>query len=261
MSRPNILYLDIETAPKLAYVWKFFKEFIGVKQVKEHGRIMSFSAIWNDSKDKEVIYYECRPEDDTEIVKKLIRFLDEADIVVGHNVEYFDIGTINARCVVLGIKPPSPYKIIDTYKVSKRHFKFESNSLEYLTEVLPIKHKKLSHKKFPGFEMWWECIHGNEQAWKEMKLYNINDTLAVRDVYEIFRPWIKNHPNIGVYLDSDRPVCTKCGSSHIHFRGYGPGNSNISTYRKYICLDCGGWSRTRFNERDKTLNKVLLTNG
>lgn len=258
---PRMLFLDIETAPKLAYVWRFFKEMIGVKQVKEHGHIMSFSAIWNDSKDKEIIYYDNRCQDDTQIVKQLVRLLDEADIVIGHNVEYFDLGTISARCLVLGIKPPSPYKVIDTYKVAKRQFKFESNSLEYLTEVLPIKHKKLLHKKFPGFELWLACIKGDEEAWKEMKKYNINDTLAVRDVYEIFRPWIKNHPNIGVYLDDNRPVCTKCGSHHINFRGYGPGNSNVSIYRKYVCVDCGGWSRTRFTERTKDLNKVLLTNG
>lgn len=258
MSQPKMLFLDIETSPKLAYVWGFFKQMIGVKQVKDHGRIMSFSAIWNNDPDKNIIYYDNRQEDDTTIVQKLIRLLDEADIVVGHNVDYFDLNVINARSIVLGLNPPSPYKIIDTYKVVKKQFKFESNSLEYLTEVLPIKHKKLAHKKFPGFELWLECIKDNEEAWKEMRLYNINDTLAVRDVYEIFRPWIKNHPNMGVY--NDRPVCAKCGSTHINFRGYTPANSNVSVYRKFVCMDCGGWSRTRFTEAPKEQRKVMLTN-
>lgn len=259
--QPKILYLDIETAPKLAYVWKFFKEMIGVKQVKEHGHVMSFSAIWNDSPDNEVIYYDNRGKDDTSIVKKLVRLFDEADIIVGHNVEMFDAATINARCLVLGIKPPSPYKVIDTWKVAKRQFKFESNSLEYLTDVLPIKHKKLLHKKYPGFELWLGCISGEQEAWDEMKLYNINDTLAVRDVYHVFQPWIKNHPNIGNYTSSDRPVCSKCGSAHIQLRGYTTGNSNVGSYHKYVCMDCGGWSRSRFSVKPKELNKVLLTNG
>lgn len=261
MSKPNVLFIDIETAPKLAYVWKFFKENISPKQVKDHGRIMSFSAIWNNDKDKNVVYFENRTEDDTGIVMVMLRLLDEADIIVGHNVDYFDLATINARAVVLGLKPPSPYKIIDTYKVAKKQFKFESNSLEYLSEVLPIKHKKLQHKNYPGFDLWLSCIAQDPKAWKEMRLYNINDTLAVRDIYEIFRPWIKNHPNFGVYSDDLRPVCSKCGSHHIHFRGYGPGNSNVSQYRKFVCLDCGGWSRTRFSEKSKEAKKVLLTNG
>src|SRR5574337_83874 len=85
MPQPKKLFLDIETAPKLAYVWKFFKEMIGVKQVKDHGRIMSFSAIWNDDDDGKVIYCDSRKENDTKIVKNLIGLLDEADIVIGHN--------------------------------------------------------------------------------------------------------------------------------------------------------------------------------
>ena len=39
----SILILDIETAPNLAYVWKFFKANISPKQVLEDCSIMSWS--------------------------------------------------------------------------------------------------------------------------------------------------------------------------------------------------------------------------
>lgn len=254
----KILFLDIETAPKLAYVWKFFKEMIGVKQVKEHGNIMSFSAIWGDDDDEKIIYYENRAQDDTDIVVNLLNLLDQADIVVGHNVEMFDVATVNGRALVLGIKPPSPYKIVDTYKVAKKEFKFESNSLEYLTTVLPIKHKKLQHAKFPGFQLWLECIRGNEEAWEEMKIYNINDTLSVRDVYFAMRPWIRNHPNVTVQNEIGVKVCPTCGSTNLHSRGYS--YTNVGKYQRFHCQDCGKWSRTRFTERVKQFAKELLTN-
>jgi len=135
MPIPNILYLDIETAPKLAYVWRFFKENIGAKQVKEHGHIMSFSAIWNDDADFLCHYHENRTDDDSYITQRLIDYLDKADIVIGHNVDKFDCNTINGRALVMGIRPPSPYKIVDTWQSAKKHFKFESNSLEYLSKV------------------------------------------------------------------------------------------------------------------------------
>lgn len=255
---PKILYLDIETAPKKAYIWQFFKAMIGAKQVLEHGYIMSFSAIWNDDGDKNILYYENRTENDTKIVKALLRLLDEADMVVGHNVEYFDVATINARALVLGLKPPSPYKIVDTYKAAKKYFKFESNSLEYLTTVLPIKHKKLTHAKFPGFVLWDQCLQGNPAAWKEMKDYNINDTLAVRDVYKEMRPWIRNHPNLAVWNEDGVPRCNVCGSEHLHKRGKIPTNTGL--YQQYQCQDCGHWLRTRFSERLKSAAKGLLTN-
>lgn len=252
----KILYLDLETAPKLAYVWRFWKENVGAKQVVEHGHIMSFAAVWND--DGLAIYEENRGQDDSEITAKLIKLLDEADIVIGHNVDKFDCNTINGRALVLGIKPPSPYKIVDTYQVAKKHFKFESNSLEYLAIVLDCAHKKEQHANFPGFVLWLECIKGNPLAWKEMKLYNIMDSFVVRDVYKKMRPWIPNHPNIGVFNEGGEPACPKCGSHHIQRRGYS--YTQVSKFQRFVCMDCGGWSRTRFNEYDKGARKQLLAN-
>lgn len=255
---PNILFLDIETAPKLAHVWQFWKTNIGLNQLKTFGHIMSFAAIWNEDGDKNALYFETRTENDERLVRQLIRLLDDADIVVGHNVDQFDLGTIKARALALGIKPPSPYKIVDTLKIAKKQFRFDANSLAYLCEVLPIKHKKLKHNKFPGFELWKECMAGNDEAWKEMKKYNVWDTLSVRDVYYLMRPWIANHPNVANAEESEELLCPKCGSSHVHCRGYA--YTNVGKYRKFQCQDCGGWSRTRITERFKELARSLLTN-
>lgn len=252
----KILYVDIEMAPKLVYVWRFFKENIGAKQVVDHGHIMSFTAVWNDN--GYCTYAENRQDDDAAITTDLIKLLDEADIVIGHNVDRFDCNTINGRALVLGVAPPSPYKIVDTYQVAKKHFKFESNSLEYLTMILNCENKKLNHAKFPGFLLWSECLKGNPEAWEEMKLYNIKDVFAVRDVYKKMRPWIPNHPNIGVFHEGDKPVCPKCGSYHIQRRGYC--HTQVSKFQRFVCMDCGGWSRTRFNEYNKDKRKQLLAN-
>jgi predicted RNA-binding Zn-ribbon protein involved in translation (DUF1610 family) len=253
---PKILFLDIETSPKIAYVWRFWKENVGAKQVIDHGHIMSYAAAWGDN--GYASYEENRGDDDSEITKKLIVLLDEADIVVGHNVDRFDCNTINGRALVLGINPPSPYKIVDTYQVAKTKFKFESNSLEYLAKVLGCENQKLNHAKFPGFLLWLECLKGNNEAWKEMKRYNIMDTFTVRDVYRKMRPWIPQHPNIGVFLEQGKPVCPKCGSEHIKRRGYA--HTQLSKFQRFVCMDCGGWSRTRFNEYDKDKRKQLLAN-
>lgn len=255
---PKILFIDIETAPKLAYVYQFFKANISPKQVKDHGHIISFAAIWNDNPDKDVIYAETRTEDDSELVAAMIELLDQADYVVGHNADQFDTATINARALVLGLKPPSPYKVIDTLRAAKRYFKFESNSLEYISGVLNIKHKKLSHNKFPGYELFIQCVKGNPEAFKENKKYNIWDTLTVRDVYHEMRPWIKNHPNMVVQDESDNHACPRCGSTHVTRRGFS--YTNVGKYQRFVCNDCGGWSRTRYTERLKEAARSLLTN-
>lgn len=254
----NILYVDIETAPSLAYVWRMWKENIGVKQLKEHNRVLSFSAIWNDDDDSKVMYFENRSHNDKKLIKTYLTLADRADVIIGHNVQNFDCATMNGRAMILGLKPPSPYKVVDTYQAAKKEFKLEANSLEYLSAVLGVKNKKLSHKKFPGFELWSECLAQNEEAWDEMKEYNIVDTLAVREVYKIMRPWIRNHANLAVFEESAESVCPKCGSHHLQRRGYA--YTNVGKYQRFVCTDCDGWSRTRFTEYPKDRAKNLLVN-
>lgn len=251
----NILLIDLEVAPKLAYVWEFFKANIGSKQVLDHGYIMSFAAKWLG--DGEIIYKESRKVDDTEIVKDIISLLDRADVVIAHNAKKFDVPMINARAIVAGVMPPSPYKVVDTLKVAKDEFRFNKNTLEYLATVLGCTPKS-SHKKFPGFELWLECIRNNEEAWKELKEYNIQDVETLEEIYLKMRPWIRNHPNVGVYKEQPRPVCPKCGSDHLQFRGYY--HSNVGKFRRLQCQDCGGWSRTRFTQYPKDINKELVIN-
>jgi len=111
---------------------------------------MSFAAKWL-GEDK-IFYEENRNDDDRLVVSRLCELLDEADFAVAHNGANFDFKQIRARALVNGIKPPSPFKTIDTYKIAKKEFGFPSNSLEYLTDVLGCKYKKGGHKRWIGNE-------------------------------------------------------------------------------------------------------------
>ena len=249
----KILIIDIETSPSIAYVWRFFQENISAKQVLEHPFIMSFAAKWLDN--NEVIYEENRKENDKLIIEKLVYLLDEADIIVAHNGKKFDLPKIYARALVHGIKPPSPVKVVDTYKVAKGVFNFPSNSLEYLCDALNCKVKKGNHKKFAGFELWLECLRKNDEAWAEMKEYNIIDVLALQELYLKMLPWIDNHPNIAIYADRDVIACPKCDSLNIQWRGFA--YTQAGRYHRYCCNDCGGWGRSRYQLNKKNENLIV----
>ena len=256
MTEVRILILDIETAPNLAYVWKFFKENISPKQVLEHTTILSFAAKWLHS--PTTLYHDCRGVlEERDILLALKMLLDRADIVVAHNGAKFDLPTISGRFLVNGIMPPSPFKIVDTYLAARKWFNFPSNSLEYLAEVFSLDVKKQSHSLYPGFELWKGVLIGDEDAWEEMRRYNIQDVEVLEALYFKMRPYIKNHPNIGVYLEREIACCSKCGSTNIHYRGYY--KTSVGKYRRFVCNDCGGWSKTRFTELGKNINKTLLT--
>lgn len=252
----KILILDIETAPNIAYVWRFFKENVGAKQVLEHTTIMSFAAKWLGEDD--VWYVDARVLTEREILESLIELLDIADIVVAHNGDKFDLPTIRGRALVLGIKPCSPYKTIDTCLVARREFNFPSNSLEYLSNILGVS-KKDDHKEFPGFLLWSECLKGNIKAWKEMEKYNIQDIDTLEEVYLRMRPYMRQHPNVAIYEETNpTPACPKCGSHHIHYRGFA--FTNVGRYHRFVCNDCGGWGRSRYTLIEKDERIKLMAN-
>ena len=252
----KILILDIENAPMLSYHWGVWQQNIGAPMRLENNRsyMMSIAMKWL-GEDK-IYYFETRTEDDKELVKETLKFLDEADIVIAHNGKKFDMKKINAYAIMNDLMPPSPYRQIDTLIEARKHFAFERNTLAHLADALKCA-PKLDHAKFKGFELWKECMAGNEEAWAEMKKYNIQDINTLEEVYIKLRPYIKAHPNVVTLSNSFEKRCTSCGSKKIHEDGYSV--TNVSKFQRYKCEICGSFSRSRTNLLGKQVRENLLT--
>lgn len=233
---PKILILDIETAPIIAYIWNLFEETNSLDQIKSDWHIMSWAAKWLDS-DK-IMYMDQRNakdiENDKEILKPIWNLIDEADIVVTQNGVQFDMKKLNARFILNDMKPPSGYKNIDTRLIAKSKFAFTSNKLEYMTDKLNKKYKKLKHSKFAGINLWKECLKGNLKAWKEMEKYNKHDVLATEELYKRFRAW--DNVNLNVYHDKTKHICS-CGCEEFNRKGYH--YTATGKFMRYCCKNCG----------------------
>ena len=252
---PKVLFVDIETAPILAYCWKIWDENISLNQIKRDWHLLSWSAKWLGS--NEVMYADQRKavrlEDDAPLLAKIWKLLDEADIVVWQNGNNFDHKKLNARFILNGMQPPSSYKQIDTLMLARKHFGFTSNKLEYLSDKLNRKYKKQQHRKYPGFELWKECLAGNTSAWKEMEKYNKYDVLALEEIYHKLLPWGAT-PNHALWHDSDTPLCS-CGSTQFQKVGflYSPSGK----FQRYRCSKCGAETRDKENMFSKEKRKSL----
>ncbi len=244
---PKVLIYDIETAPILGYVWRLFDQNVALNQIHSDWHVLSFSAKWLGSPASKTIYKDQRNavniEDDRALLRVLWKLLDEADIVVTQNGKSFDQKKLYARFVLHGFQPPSTCKHIDTRVLAKKHFGFTSNKLEYMTDKLCVKYKKLKHKKFAGFELWRECLAGNLDAWKEMEKYNKYDVLSLEELYQKLIPWESGF-NFSLYTDDAVHVCT-CGSDDFKKRGYS--FTTVGKFQRYQCKDCGSWTRDRHN--------------
>jgi hypothetical protein len=240
MSKPKILLCDIETLPLEVFTWGLFDQNIGLNQVKSDWTVLSWSAKWYGS--SKVFYEDVRSEknirNDKGILKGIWKLLDEADIVCWHYGSAFDHKKLNARFILNGFSPPSPYRQIDTKKLASKSFGFTSNKLEYLTDKLNKKFKKSGHKKFAGFDMWKECMKGNIAAFNEMRSYNKLDVLSLEELMTALLPWF-NPIDMRVFNKTTSPACPSCTSHSVQHRGYNVSNSG--KFRRLQCNDCATW--------------------
>jgi len=254
-NKPKVLLFDVETAPVLGYVWGLFDQNVGLNQLYKDWHLLSYSAKWLG--EKEVFYKDQRNvkniEDDSKLLKGIWKLLDSADIVITQNGKRFDSKKLNARFIHNGFQPPSSYKHIDTLQIAKKYFGFTSNKLEYMTNLLCVKYKKLTHKKFPGFELWKQCLANNIDAWKEMEVYNKHDVLSLEELFNKLKPW-DNSINFDLYNDEPVNTC-KCGDANFHKRGFA--YTSVAKYQKYRCKSCGAETRGRKNLFSKEKKESL----
>lgn len=236
----KILLFDIETTPMEVYVWGLFgNKFIDYNNVIKDWNVLSWSAKWLfDSKVMSDIQTpkEAKNRDDKRILKGIWQLLDEADIVVAHNGDKFDIKKLNTRFYINEYVTPSSFRSIDTLKAIKKSFAFSSNRLDYLGKLI-----KNKGKLDTNFKLWTDCLAGKRKALSKMLSYNEEDVRLLEEVYLDIRSWIKPHPNIGVWCDGS--VCPTCGSNDLSYNGkyY---TTNANKYNSYRCNSCGALSRS-----------------
>ncbi len=256
MSEAKVLVLDLETAPLTVYSWGLYDQNISLGQVKEDWFILSWAAKWLGK--SKVFYMDNRDakniKDDKQLVAGLAALLNQADIVVTQNGDAFDFKKLNARAVINKLPPIKPYRSTDILKESRKVFKFTSHKLEYMTDKLNTKYKKLDHSKYPGFKLWSAILAGDKKAWVEMKKYNIHDVLSTEEAYLVMEGWLKTQ-NLAAYMDGTVMRC-RCGSDKLERRGYA--YTGTGKYQNYRCLTCGKWPRGTQNLLSPEKRKSLL---
>lgn len=232
---PRILFFDIETMAHTGFVWQKWQT--NVISFKEYGQIISIAWKWNSEK---VQSMRMENGSDLTLCKKLRSLLEEADIVVAHNGDAFDIKKAKTRFLFHGLKPIKKPASIDTKKVAKNSFGFVSNSLNDLAHYLGIG-QKVSHE---GFPLWLKCMEGDKKAWKKMMKYNEGDVSLLYKVYKKLKPWVENHPSIAALKETRG--CPNCGSHRAVKWGVRAGSAGLR--QRMLCKSCGAWHLTRYQK-------------
>jgi DNA polymerase elongation subunit (family B) len=250
---PKILAFDLELAPIKGYVWGLYEQNLGINQIAEDWFILSYSARFLD---EDVNHYidqrHADPvSDDRMLCEGIHHLISQADILLTHNGDKFDIKKLNARFIYHGLSPITPKQSIDTLKIARSFFSFTSNKLEYLAKFLGCTEKD-NHGEFVGFSMWSECLKRNEKAFESMEKYCKQDVETLIEVYDKLKRY-DHRLNFSSYYG--KTVCV-CG--HDKFYKNGLKYTKAGAFQIYRCSKCDKCFIAKDNLIDKDLRKGLF---
>jgi uncharacterized protein YprB with RNaseH-like and TPR domain len=182
--------IDIERRPMLVKSWGLFDQNIGIGQIVEPSRMVSFCAITKGQEDNPIFMSEWQ-DGRTKMMNYLRAILNSTDVLVTYNGKAFDVKHINTELLDAGLPEPSPFKHIDLLPFVRRKFKFDSNKLSWVAERVRVG-KKLDHG-VSYFELLDACDSGDEESLAHFREYNIQDTQLNLNLLQEFLDtgWLK----------------------------------------------------------------------
>lgn len=252
----KVVFFDIETSLMEALVfspWNNYK--IPSHRIVKDWNILCFSANWLGESEVERVVMteeELKNSDDRRVTKALWNILDKASVVVAHNGQRFDIPKANAKFLEHGFGLPSPYEVVDTFKLAKKNLAPTYLSLDYLSKLTG------SEGKLDSNGLWDRIAKGEYKALQEMAEYCDKDVIELRRVFLELRPYLKGLPNMGLHVSTTEAVCHACGSTDLlHDVNYTPYRTTVNEYTVVKCACCGSYSKDRI--AIKNPNKVKTT--
>lgn len=241
----KILLFDNESAPGEGYF--FGKTFeTTIIEVKRPEFLYSIAYKWLGENKIHCLSlpdfsgYKRNPYSDYKLVKAFYKIARDANVLVAHNGDRFDITLLNTRLAFYGLDPLPNIKTVDTLKTLRSKFHLHSNRLDDACAFFGIG-RKLPHT---GKNMWLGCLLQNPKDWTMMVKYNKHDVWLLEQLYLKIRPFISNHPNMAI-MKGERSVCPKCQSTNLQKRGFYLG------LQIWFCNDCRSWHRSLITKNGK----------
>lgn len=260
-------FLDIETSLLELYSFRLGMQRPNIESLKEGSQTKLLTAAWGTwwdlyhggEKDVKSVSNHHRkaafkrdPLDDTYVLRKLWKVLDDSDIIVAHNAA-FDRGWIEGRFMDLGWKQPSKYYVYCTFR-TLHGLNGVSKKLDYLSQKL-IGTKKVEHE---GLPLWVGCQNGDVESFKKMEEYNIGD--IYNTLYKVFmRTALYVDRKKCIDLAGDGIFCSLTGDPLVKMdEPYKNRNTGL-LYNRYENEKYNFIYRDRYNIRSKKAESGFIT--
>lgn len=206
------LYFDIEVSPNIVRTWN-----VGYKQQIDYNNIIRERAVicvaWNW--EGETVIHSLQWDtkmSDKKLLEEFIKVANQADELIAHNGDKFDIKWLRTRCIIHGIPMFPTYTSLDTLTKARSNFRFNSNRLDYIGQILNVGRKLKTESG-----LWSKVQDNDREALDRMVKYCKNDIKVLKAVYKKMSPYIINKVHHGVLQGKTKCSCPECGSKKVHF--------------------------------------------
>jgi uncharacterized protein YprB with RNaseH-like and TPR domain len=234
MNKIKRLFFDIETSPNIGLFWTAgYKQTISPDNIIKERAIICICYKWAAEEKVHYLTWDNK-QDDKKILEKFIEVANEADELVGHNGDKFDLPWIRTRCIYHNIPVFPNYVTIDTLKSARSKFRFNSNKLDYIAKFLGI-----GEKIHTGYDLWKKIVlEKNKEALDSMVTYCQNDVILLEKVYDRMSSYILSKTHHGILMGNDKTSCPECGSNKMNLSK--KRLSALGTIRVQLqCKKCG----------------------
>lgn len=207
------LFFDIETSRMTLQIKAFsikYEQRISYKDIVEDSKIICISWKW-EGEDKVHNLRWDKDHCDKELLKQFIPIMNEADEVIGHNGDNFDIKIVRTRAIYHRL----PFRVnmpsLDTLKKARSYFRFPNNKLDTIAHFLGVG-AKIEHE---GIRMWDKVERGDQKALDDMVEYCDMDVVVLEDCYTVMENYVKHNHHAGVHDGGYKHECPVCGSEDV----------------------------------------------
>ena len=199
-SKSKILIYDIETSYNIVKSWRVgYNLNINPQDIVKERAIICISYKWHGEDEIHNIQWD-KNQCDRNLVKEFINILNEADMIVAHNGDRYDLKFIKTRAIKHDLPMLVNYPQFDTLKVAKKKFSFNSNKLDYISEYLGF-----GNKIKTDMSLWDRIIFDkSSKAMDEMIDYCNKDVVLLEKVYDKLTYWEYPKLHVGALTSEDK---------------------------------------------------------
>lgn len=210
-NKPKILIYDLEVSYNIVKSWRIgYNININHNDIIDERKIICVSYKWLGENEIYNLQWD-KNHDDKFLLEQFIPVLNEADLIVAHNGDRFDLKWIKTRAIHHNLEMLIDYPQFDTLKVAKKKFNFNSNKLDYISEYLGFENKIKT-----SMQLWDDIIFKScPKAMDEMIKYCNMDVELLEKVYNKLSYWEKPKYHFGVLNNQSKESSPISGGYNI----------------------------------------------